>query len=59
MCLAVSRGMVDGGVDLVKMIPWGHGGGAEPPRLPPHLPFYFLSFAFISLHVLYLSFHSP
>lgn len=28
------------------------GGGAEPHHLPPHLPFYFLSFAFISLYIL-------
>lgn len=31
MCLAVSWGMADGGVDLVRMIPRGHGGGAELP----------------------------
>lgn len=50
MRLAVSRGVVDGGVDLVKMIPRGHGGGDEPPHVPPHLPSNFLSFAFRSLH---------
>lgn len=34
------------------------GGVAESPRLPPHRPFYFFSFAFISLYVL-LSFCCP
>ena len=60
MRLAVSRGVVDGGVDLVKMIPRGHGGGAEPPRVPLHRPSNFLSFTFRSLHVILdLFFHSP
>lgn len=26
--------LADGGVDIVKMIPRGHGGGAEPPYIP-------------------------
>lgn len=57
MCLAVSWGMADGGIDLVKMIPRGHGGGG---LVPPYLPFYLFSFAFISLHILlYLCFHLP
>lgn len=52
--------MVDGGVDLVKMIPMGHEVGAEPPRSPPHLPFYFFLFAFLSLYILhYLCFPLP
>lgn len=33
--------MVDDGVDLVKTIPRGHGGGAEPPVYLPH-PLLFL-----------------
>ncbi len=41
MSLAVSRGMFDVGVDLVKMILRRHGGGAARARLPPRLPFYF------------------
>lgn len=36
-------GKADSGVDLVKMIPRGHGGGAEQPphlpRVPPYTPF--------------------
>lgn len=59
MCLAVTLGMVDGGVDLVKMIPMGHQEELEEGLNPP-LPFYFSSFAFISLYVLlYLCFHFP